>query len=113
MVMLSTLVRYSTAISLSVDSVVGMGFMSVKFPFITPPWFTAQFYSIVHLVPISAILTRLSLTSQLKMASTDEKPPITSISPMASKGEIDRKQKARMATIEDDDERLLAQIGYT
>ena len=107
------LVRDSTAISLSVGGVVGMDSLSLEFPFITPPWSIAPLYSIVHLVPISEILTGLSLISQLTMASTDERPPIPSISPVTFKGEIDKKQKARMATIADDDERLLAQIGYT
>jgi hypothetical protein len=48
------------------------------------------------------------------MASSDEKEAISSISPVSSNVEKKAEKRApRMATIQDDDERLLNQIGYT
>jgi hypothetical protein len=50
----------------------------------------------------------------LTMASSDEKEAISSISPVSSTVEKKAEKRARrMATIQDDDERLLNQIGYT
>jgi hypothetical protein len=50
--------------------------------------------------------------NNLTMASTDEKSAYVTESPAPAKQENERR-RAGMATIEDDDERLLAQIGYT
>jgi hypothetical protein len=48
------------------------------------------------------------------MASSDEKEAISSISPVSYTVEKKVERRAsRMATIQDDDERLLNQIGYT
>ena len=46
------------------------------------------------------------------MASTDQKSPVADVSSITTK-EVRATQRGRtMATIEDDDERLLNQIGY-
>lgn len=47
------------------------------------------------------------------MASTDEKSPVADVSSVTTKEVKATKRRRTMATIEDDDERLLNQIGYT
>lgn len=46
------------------------------------------------------------------MASSDVKSPIASAQSLSSGSATGKQAVSRMATIQDDDERLLAQIGY-
>jgi hypothetical protein len=47
------------------------------------------------------------------MASSDEKSPVVGVSSAPERKVRSKRQGRSMATIEDDDERLLNQIGYT
>jgi len=51
-----------------------------------------------------------SIEPSLTMASIGEKVAISTASPVLSRG---KKKTSPMPTVEDDDERLLNQIGYT